>query len=129
MAGKYLLDTNILIALLAEEAGVLEKLAQTEEAFLSSITIGELYYGALKSSRVEQNVRRVDEIARVSVVVACDAQTARRYAGVKNALRLKGRLIPENDIWIAAAALQHDLILASRDAHFQEVEGLAVKQW
>lgn len=129
MAGKYLLDTNILISLLAEEAGVLEKLAQTEEAFLSSITTGELYYGALRSSRVEQNVRRVDEISRVSVAVACDAQTARRYAGVKNALRLKGRLIPENAIWIAAVALQHARSSPRATRTLQEVECLAVEQW
>ncbi|MBA3472116.1 MAG: VapC toxin family PIN domain ribonuclease, partial [Rubrobacter sp.] len=41
----------------------------------------------------------------------------------------KGRPIPENDIWIAAVALQHDLVLASRDSHFEHVEGLQLDRW
>ncbi|MFM7324349.1 MAG: PIN domain-containing protein, partial [Nodosilinea sp.] len=48
---------------------------------------------------------------------------------VKNRLRFKGRPLPENDVWIAAVALQHDLILVTRDAHFQEVENLQTVGW
>jgi tRNA(fMet)-specific endonuclease VapC len=54
----------------------------------------------------------------------CDTETARQHGAVKNKLRLKGRPLPENDVWIAALALQHDLILVTCDAHFQEVESL-----
>jgi len=43
---------------------------------------------------------------------------------IKASLRRKGKPIPENDIWIAALALQHDLIVATRDAHFNEVDSL-----
>lgn len=57
-------------------------------------------------------------------MLGCDAETARQYGEVKNRLRLKGRPLPENDIWIAALALQYDLILVTRDGHFQEVENL-----
>jgi tRNA(fMet)-specific endonuclease VapC len=59
----------------------------------------------------------------------CDAETAQQYGEVKNKLRLKGRPLPENDIWIAALALQHDLILVTHDAHFQEVESLRTAAW
>jgi len=59
----------------------------------------------------------------------CDIETATHYARIKNDLRLKGKPIPENDIWIAALALQHGLILATRDAHFGEVDGLTVVRW
>jgi tRNA(fMet)-specific endonuclease VapC len=44
-------------------------------------------------------------------------------------LRIKGRPIPENDIWIAATARQHDLTLVSRDRHFAEVDNLRWEQW
>jgi tRNA(fMet)-specific endonuclease VapC len=37
--------------------------------------------------------------------------------------------VPENDIWIAALALQHDLTLATRDIHFEAVEGLKIEMW
>ena len=43
-------------------------------------------------------------------------------------LKAKGRPIPENDIWIAAA-LYHGLTLVSRDVHFAEVEGLRIADW
>jgi tRNA(fMet)-specific endonuclease VapC len=54
---------------------------------------------------------------------------ARQYGVIKNALRAKGRPIPENDIWIAAIAMQYHLTLVARDGHFQEVDGLVVGQW
>lgn len=129
MSGKCLLDTNIVIALFADESAVKENLARTDEIFVSSIMIGELYYGAHKSARSKENIARIDEFAQGNIVLACDAGTATFYGEIKNALRLKGHPIPENDIWIAAIALQHDLILVSRDAHFSEIEGLKILMW
>ena len=114
MSGRCLLDTNIVIALLADEASVKSRLAQAEEVFVSSIAIGELFFGARKSTRPDVNLARIDEFAAVSVVLGCETETARRYGDLKNTLRLKGRPLPENDIWIAAIALQHDLTLITR---------------
>lgn len=62
-------------------------------------------------------------------MLACDLDTAREYGVIKNALREKGRLIPENDIWIAAIARQHDLTLVTRDEHFKEIKHLKVEMW
>jgi len=122
MAGKYLLDTNIVIAIFADEAGIKTKLTQAEEVFLPSITAGELYCGAKKSGRAQANLDRIDEFIAGSTVLGCDAETAKIYGDIKNKLRLKGRPLPENDIWIAALALQYHLVLVTRDAHFQEIE-------
>ena len=126
---RFLLDTNIVTALFAQEAAVLQQLEQAMEVFLPSIVLGELYYGAEKSARAEANIERVQEFAARSAVLACDSETAQFYGHVKNQLRAKGKPLPENDIWVAAFALQHDLALVSRDAHFQEVEGLTVIAW
>jgi tRNA(fMet)-specific endonuclease VapC len=129
MAGRFLLDTNIVIALFAQEASVLQQLAQAQEVFLPSIVLGELYYGSYKSAQVAANVKRVDELAGRSSVLVCDAETAQHYGQVKSLLRAKGRPLPENDIWVAAVALQHGLTLATRDAHFHEVFSLNIVQW
>jgi len=129
MSGRYLLDTNIVIALFADEAVVKNNLAQAKEVFLPSIVIGELCYGAQKSGRKQANLARVDELVANGTVLGCDAETARQYGEVKNQLRLKGRPLPENDIWIAAIALQHQLVLVTRDAHFQEIENLQTTSW
>jgi tRNA(fMet)-specific endonuclease VapC len=129
MNGKFLLDTNILIALFAADQTVRQHLTQPGEFFVPAIALGELYYGAVKSTRVEANVKRIDELAASSSVLGCDTQTARHYGRIKNELRAKGRPIPENDIWIAAVAQQRDLTVVSRDVHFQEVEALSLEVW
>ena len=126
---RLLLDTNIVIALFAEEVAVLQQLSQAMEVFLPSIVMGELYYGAAKSARAKENVERVNELAARSAILVCDAETAQFYGQVKNQLRAKGKPLPENDIWVASFALQYDLALVSRDAHFQEVAGLTVIAW
>ena len=129
MNGKYLLDTNIIIALFANETVVTENLAQVEEVFIPMIAIGELYYGARKSGRVRDNLNRIDELIANISVLGCNAETAVKYGEIKHNLRLKGRPLPENDIWIAAVALQYNLILVTRDVHFQEVENLQTVAW
>lgn len=129
MSGRYLLDTNIVIALFADETAVTEGLAKADEVFASSIVIGELCFGAGRSGRVKENLARIDEYAAHNVVLGCDIDTAYRYGEIKNALRLKGRPLPENDIWIDSLALQHDLTVITRDTHFKEIDGLKVAVW
>jgi len=129
MSGRYLLDTNIIIALFASEKELQEKLAQADEVFVPSVVLGELYFGAHKSARATKNSARIDELASNTAILSCDTETARHYGEVKNALRIKGHPIPENDIWIAAVALQHDLALATRDTHFNEIENLKTVVW
>lgn len=129
MSGKCLLDTNIVIALFADESEIKENLAKTDEVFIASIVIGELFFGARKSARSKENIARIDEFVENNIVLGCDAGTASFYGEIKNALRLKGHPIPENDIWIAAIALQRDLTLITRDAHFSEIENLKILKW
>uniref|UniRef100_B3ELY0 Ribonuclease VapC n=1 Tax=Chlorobium phaeobacteroides (strain BS1) TaxID=331678 RepID=B3ELY0_CHLPB len=127
MSGRYLLDTNIVIDLFAEEQNVIAFLEEAQEVFLPVIVLGEMYFGALRSQRVKENIHRLTAFAEQSVVLDCDAKVARRYGEVKNMLRKRGRPIPENDIWIAAIALENNLTLVSRDDHFLEVDGLKLK--
>lgn len=129
MAGaNYLLDTVIVAGYFNHDAAILEKL-KTATVYVSSITVGELYFGAYNSGKVQQNVENIRKFIGVTTVLNCDAQTADWYGQIKKALRSKGRPIPENDIWIAAAAVQHGLILATRDTHFKEVDNLTVEMW
>lgn len=121
----------MVIAALEEEEAVTQRLEALSAAsiFVSVIVLGELHFGARKSSRVDENVKRLGDFARASNVLACDGMTASIYGDTKDALRRRGRPIPENDIWIAAVAIQHDLTLVSRESHFQYVENLKVQQW
>ena len=129
MSGKFLLDTNIVIALFANDENVLAQLKNADEVFIPGIVLGELYYGANKSSRSQANMARIDEFAAENQVLAVDGQTARHYGEVKNALHIKGKLIPENDIWIAALSRQHQYTLVTQDNHFNEVEEIETIRW
>jgi tRNA(fMet)-specific endonuclease VapC len=64
-----------------------------------------------------------------SKLLLCDEQTARQYGRISQQLRKKGRPIPQNDMWIAALALQHGLTLVTRDAHFSHIDGLLLQDW
>jgi tRNA(fMet)-specific endonuclease VapC len=129
MSGKYLLDTGIVIALFANERTVVEQIEDAEEIFIPSIVIGELYYGARKSGRVRENVARIELFAEANVVLLCDNETSRWYGVVKDLLRQKGSLIPENDVWIAALALRQGLVLVTRDSNFEAVTNLKTVSW
>lgn len=91
--------------------------------------LGELYYGANKSNRTEERVEQVEGLEQKVVLLDCTKRTAKFYGKIKDELRQKGRPIPENDIWIAAIAREHKLVLAIRDKHFDQVEGLKVDKW
>jgi tRNA(fMet)-specific endonuclease VapC len=127
--GNYLLDTNIIIALFNSDTNVTQNLAQSPQVFIPSIAIGELCYGAHKSGQDSPWLAQIAAFIAGNTILACDTETARRYGEVKQKLRLKGRPLPENDIWIAALAIQHDLILVTRDAHFHEIESLQTAAW
>ncbi len=131
MNGKdYLLDTNIVIGLFANELSITEKIKSLSgSVFIPSIVIGELFYGAEQSTRKEENKKKIEELAEASLVLECDTDTARFYGKVKSHLKIKGTPIPENDIWIAALAEQHKLTLATRDKHFAHVETITVESW
>lgn len=128
MPGKILLDTNVIIAFFAGEKTVTQHFAKAE-VLVSSTVLGELYYGAHKSAHTAANLSRINQFAAAVNVLGCDEVTAQHYGQVKDRLRMKGRPIPENDIWIAAVAQQYGLPLATRDEHFREVDGLGLEIW
>ena len=128
-SGRYLLDTNIVIAIFADEMIVQERRQSADKVYLPSPAIGELYYGARKSDRPTENLAKINQIIQQIRIIPCNLGTARWYGIIKDQLRRKGRLIPDNDIWIAAIAMQHGLILVTRDAHFDNVESLQTEHW
>ena len=129
MNGKLLLDTNAVIAVFAGDASALAVVSPADECFISSIVLGELFYGARHSSRMTDNLNRIQKFCDATTVLSCDAGTASEYGTVKSQLRAKGRPIPENDVWIAAVAVQYGIPLLSCDQHFDDVPGLRRIQW
>ena len=129
MSGRYLLDTNVSIRILNQEVAVEARRGSGLEMFLSLVVVGELLFGAKLSDRPEMNRAKIDRLRKLCPVVPQDRVTAEHYGTLKAALHRKGRPIPDNDLWIAAYALQHGLILATRDQHFEQVENLQIEPW
>lgn len=130
MSGKkFLLDTNIVIGLFANDFSVIDHIESAKEIFIPVIVVGELYYGAEQSKHKSNNLFKIESFASVCVMLSCDKQTAKHYGIIKSQLKKKGTPIPENDIWIAALALQHKLTLATRDNHFNKINGLILENW
>ena len=96
---------------------------------MPTVVLGEFYYGAHKSGRIQTNIASINEFAASCSVLTCNTETSQLYGEIKNGLRLKGRPIPENDIWIAAIAKQYGMTLLSRDDHFKEIDDLGAVTW
>ncbi|MFA6401054.1 MAG: type II toxin-antitoxin system VapC family toxin [Salinivirgaceae bacterium] len=129
MSGKkYLLDTNIIIDLFTGNQDIGQQIKQLEAPIVSAITIGELYFGAEKSQQRSKHLKQVNEFVEICTILDIDLATTKVYGKIKNALKMKGRPIHENDLWIAATSIQHNLVLATKDKHFIEIENLDLKQ-
>jgi predicted nucleic acid-binding protein len=88
--------------------------------------IAELFTGFSLGSREAKNRRELETFLnshRVEVLLH-DLSTAEYYALIVKTLKLKGRPLPSNDIWIAANAMKHGMALYSFDRHFNEIDGL-----
>lgn len=100
-----------------------------EPLFLPLTALGELYKGVFKSRQPEKNRLLLETFLQTVAVLHPDTVTALHYAQISADLERKGTLIPENDVWIAAVALECAMPLATRDAHFRQVTGLQLLHW
>jgi tRNA(fMet)-specific endonuclease VapC len=117
-------DTNIFIDLMKGNEAIAKKLESFDEVYLSPVVLVELYFGAYRSANPEKHLRKIAIAIQESKLLAIDGATAEIFVTIKLALFAKGNPIPENDIWIAATSLQHQLPLYTNDKHFAEVDGI-----
>ena len=126
---QVLIDSSVAIAAFRNNEVVLRRLARVQ-AVVTMTILAEFYYGAYRAAQTGRQLAYIAGLIGNSVLLTGDRETADRYGALKHALRQQGMLIPENDLWIAAAALRHGLPLATRDTqHFGRVSGLDVELW
>ena len=124
------LDTNAYSALLKGQPEALEIVRHTPAIGVSIVVLGELLAGFAHGSRYATNLERLEQFLsseRVKVFQP-DRGIADYYATIYTKLRRRGRMIPTNDIWIAATALRYDLAVFTYDPHFQNVDDLVAVQ-
>ncbi len=123
------LDTNIVIDYLRGEPNIVFKVEQCTEIHLPVWVCGELLFGASIAANAPKHLEKVNDFIGRSQVMLPDLKVAQAYARVRKHLKDSGRPIPENDIWIAAAALANDLRLVTRDKHFLNIPFLDLEVW
>ncbi len=124
-----ILDTN---ALSAFADGIPQALAQIEKAdelHLPVIVLGEYCFGIASSRRRRDYEAWLTRGRAFWELLPVVEETAVHYAVIRAELKKAGESIPANDAWIAALARQHDLPIASRDEHFDSVEGIVRVSW
>ena len=133
---KYLFDTDTLSELLrrAPAPALLRRMAATpvEDQATSSITAGELWYGAYRlRERAADLADRIEQTLLSNLpVLAFDVDAAKVYGGIRADLEHGGTPIGDADMRIAAVALAHDLVVVTGNTrHFERVTGLAVENW
>ena len=126
--GSAILDTNIVIGFLNGETNIISRISTVAQIYISSITIGELLFGAACSKNAHKNIQKIQLFISQCRILVIDPQTAREYSEIKLKLKIKGKPIPENDIWLAAQSQQHRLPLFTQDNHFSEVSGIQIEK-
>lgn len=127
--GKVVLDTSVVVAVLRRVPGLMERVRTAEELLVPLVALGELEYGVNLATPPERQREAVRVFMESATLLLPTARTAAEYGRVKAALKAAGTPLPENDVWIAAVALEHGLPLAARDAHFAHVANLTLLDW
>ena len=127
MNGK-LVDTNVIIRFFKGERELFSLFDDMENLYISSITVGELTYGAELSKKSDFNRDNYFCFCQQMKVLYPDLEVAKSYGKIKAYLKAKGKTIPENDIWIAATCHAADLNLITADSDFDFIDQIFVEK-
>lgn len=127
-----LLDTDTSIELIRKNPTTcnLRDAAEDSVVTVSSMTVGELFFGAGNSSHSEANKVRIEGFLSTVPVLETSPSIMRRFGLLKASLRKENNPLPDADLLIAATALDYGATLATGNTrHFARVPGLQVVDW
>ena len=123
---RVALDSNRLTDLFQGDTELAARRENSDEVWIPLVVLAEIkagFYGGSQQHRNETLLRKF--LAKPTVdVLFPGRETAEQYARLFVQLKRAGSPIPDNDLWIAALALEHDLTLITRDRHFQRIPQL-----
>ena len=125
----YILDANVVIDLLKGKENVAFEIDKSKAVYIPVFALGELYLGAENSNRIQYHLDQINAFLTIANVLNTSDNTALIYGKMKSDLKRKGTPIPENDIWIAVLAKEHDLPIVTRDKHFNNLTDIKLVEW
>ncbi len=130
---RWMLDTDTCIALIKQHPdSALKKLRGKSigQVGISSITLGELAFGASKSAKSRESYAALGEFLLPLELAGFDERAAMQYGEVRALLAREGKPIGPLDTLIAAHALALETILVTHNIReFERVEGLQLEDW
>jgi tRNA(fMet)-specific endonuclease VapC len=128
----YMLDTNICIYVMKSQPPRLRERfnASAEQLCISSITLGELHYGAEKSARRAANLAAIEQfVARLEVLPFAD-KAAAHYGQLRAELERAGTPCGPHDIQIGGHARSEGLIVVTNNMReFTRMPGVRAESW
>jgi len=129
---NYLLDTNIIIYALKNEAKIKSKLKShsSDNVYMSSITFYELYYGAYKSKLLSKNIETIELLSTAFNILPFTYEDSICAGEIRASLEKKGKTIGPYDILLAAQALSNVMTLVTNnDREFKRIKNLCIENW
>ena len=128
---SYLVDSDWMIDGLSGRRRTLAFLEEHRDEGLgvSLVSLGELYEGAYGSPEPEAHLVSLERFLALFTVVPLSDETMQHFGRLRALLRQQGNLIPDLDLLIAATALEHDLVLLTRNRrHFKRIPGIQLSE-
>lgn len=130
---EYMLDTNTCIYIIKRKpVDIIDRFRkiQISQVSISSITLSELEYGVIKSSKPEQNQLALAQFVAPMEILSYGDEAAQYYAELRVYLENQGIPIGSLDMLIAAHALSAGCILVTNKVkEFDRVPNLKIDNW
>lgn len=126
-----LLDTDVCIEILRKNINVINARDKYDDnVAISFITVGELYYGAKKSSNPGKNIKLIEEFLITINVIQSDIEIMKRFGELKAYLKINNQLLSDADILIASTAFTTaEKLITGNIKHFQRFPSLVLENW
>ncbi len=129
---SLVIDSDILIYFLKGHTEIVNKLSSQppETIFTTRINYTELLYGAYNSSKIQQNLSKINAFLDVLTILEFDQKASAIFAEDKAKLKRQGMLIADMDLMIASITKAQDFSLVTNNLkHFERIENLKLERW
>lgn len=126
-----LLDTNVCIGIMHAEQNVVRHLMNNEDKIgVPGMVEGELYYGAEKSRKREENLLATENFLNMVEIIHTDDEIMAKFGELKAELEMEGMRVDDADVIIAATAIVKNAVLVTGNVrHFSRFRTLDFENW